>query len=59
VGVYDDGPKCTCSHAKKAGYNVTLDSQGRNMLTGRKDDGDSLDLYILEIFEVECLNPPN
>jgi hypothetical protein len=46
------------SNANLDGFNVTLDSKGRNILTGHQEDGEEVILKALEIFEIECLNPP-
>ncbi len=46
-----------CSHAYQQGYNVSKDG-GKNMLTGVYRDGEYKYLKNLEIFVVECINPP-
>ena len=58
---HDDGGKYAGSFANTIGYNVTKDSQGRNMLTGQNLEGHKsrVSLKMLEVFEVECLSPPN
>ena len=52
------GNKDALSNANQQGFNVTIDSKGRNMLTGHNKDGKRVSLNLLEVFEVECLNPP-
>ena len=42
----------------KEGYNVTIDSQGTNMLTGCNENGGDVYLKMLEVYEIECLDPP-
>ena len=55
---YNDGRKYAYSYANKEGYQVNVDSQGTNILTGQKEDGDTVSLKMLEVYEIECLNPP-
>ena len=40
------------------GYNVPIDDQGRNVLTGHDQNGGEVPLKILEVYEVECIIPP-
>ncbi len=53
----NDGDKWVWSHANEEGYNVSIDSQGKNILTGEQKGGTSVSLKMLEVFEVECLQP--
>jgi hypothetical protein len=54
---YNDGDKYAWSYANLEGYQVNVDSQGTNILTGYKD-GAVVFLKMLEVYEIECLNPP-
>ncbi len=58
ISVFNFGDKLAYSYAEQQGYNVSLDNKGRNQLTGHIEDGGWVFLKILEVFEVECLNPP-
>ncbi len=55
-----DGNKYAYSYANEEGYQVNVDSQGTNILTGQTEDGvvGRVSLKMLEVFEVECINPP-
>ncbi len=52
------GNKYACSCANKEGFQVNVDSQGTNILTGQKEDGGNVHLKMLEVYEIECLDPP-
>jgi hypothetical protein len=53
----NNGKKYAFSCANKEGYQVNVDSQGTNILTGYKDE-ENVYLKMLEVYEIECLSPP-
>ena len=57
----NDGDKRAYSYANKEGYQVNVDSQGTNILTGQKTNGfgGRVSLKMLEVYEIECKVPAN
>jgi hypothetical protein len=54
----DHGSKYACSHANQEGFDIKKDDKGLNMLTGQEVDRTVVYFKMLEVYEVECLNPP-
>ncbi len=52
------GEKYAFSRANQLGYNVTIDDEGRNMLTGHEEDGGTVKLKMIEVYKIECKKPP-
>ncbi len=44
------------SYTNRKAFNITTDSQGRNILTA-EEDGTDVYFKMLEIYEVDCLKP--
>ena len=59
IGTSNFGNTYICSFPNLEGYGIGLDGEGMNALTGGMTGFEgTLHLKMLEIYEVECINPP-